>query len=146
MLNNFFSIPVVKLLALVAGGLVLAALIFDAGVDFGAQQGGVPHDGHFFFKAFGVALPHLYISHGHGAVGAISAVGTSSFTIVEPDGDSEAVWINGSTTIEAPEGPTTTSAFKPGVHVIVIGSPNESGEYIGAKFIRVLPPPPQPTQ
>ena len=141
--NSLFSIPAVKLAAGVAGAALVAALIFDAGVDAGMHRT-LPHeDKRMFFRAFGVPLPHTVVGRGHGAFGLISEVGTSTIVVTERDGSSETVWVNDNTVIEAPGGPTTTSAFRSGVQVIIIGAPNESHDYMQAKFIRVLPPPPQ---
>jgi len=138
---TLFSIPAVRIATLLVGGCILAALIFDAGVDVGAHRMGLGGPGRFM--AFGVPLPHGYMTHGHGAVGTISNVGTSTVTIAEMDGDSDVVWVTGSTSIETSQGPGTLASLSAGMRVIVIGTPDEARDHIGATLIRVLPPPPQ---
>jgi hypothetical protein len=139
--RNAFAIPAVRIAASIAGGLILAALIFDAGVDIGARHHGPPGPDHEPFMAFGIPLPRAYMNHGHGTVGEVRSVGTSTVTIASPDGDQDLVWITGSTIIETPQGPGAMSSLATGTKVIIIGSPNESREHISAILIRVLPPP-----
>lgn len=142
-LRNAFAIPAVRVATSIAGGLILAALIFDAGVDVGARHHGRPGPGHEPFMAFGIPLPRAYMNHGHGTVGEVRSVGTSTVTIASPDGDQDLVWITDGTVIETPRGPGSMGSLATGTKVIIIGSPNESREHMSAILIRVLPPPPE---
>ncbi len=137
-MNNFedvvFSGPGRIVLGTV-GGLIVASLIFHAGVVAGErsarpQFGGDPGKNFRVFLAPGVALPHGFIQSGHGAVGEVESVASSTFIIETREGTTQ--------TVNA----TDTSQLKVGSQVLIIGEPDESG-HINAKIIRLLPPPPQ---
>ncbi len=130
-----------KWVALGIIAVLLVAFIFLAGVGIGSHRGHFgSEEGRPPFSAFGIFLPHAYIVHGHGAVGDVSSVATSSLTLTEREGDTVTVNIASTTTIETHRGTTTLSSFAVGTHVIVIGEPEATGN-IAARFIRVLPQP-----
>jgi hypothetical protein len=139
-LDHFISSSRVRITLAIIGALVVLALVFHAGVAFGAHHGawgrmsGDRGFRHPFFPQ-GFALPHGFIPNEHGAVGTVRSV-SPAVTIETRDGAIRPVAIATSTLVRArgEEGTTTLSV---GDKVIVIGQVNEQGR-IDAKFINVL--------
>lgn len=120
--------------------LMVALLIFHAGVVVGSR--------HHFAEVRGlrmrapfmgpVMLPHGFIEHGHGAVGIVASVATSTLTLTMRDGSSEAVRLATSTTVRGGASATTTAALAPGARVLILGEP-DAGGVITAAAIQLLP-------
>lgn len=144
MFEQFSNSAAAKWVALAIAALIVAALIFQAGVAMGSRRiferhGGMPGE-HLLFNALGIPLPHNFVPHGgHGAVGTIAAVGTSTLGVTGPDGQTQTVGVDPRTIIETPDGTTTLSGLAAGARVIVIGEPDTAGTRINASLIRVLP-------
>jgi len=134
-----------KWLALGLIALVVGGLIFLAGVGLGSHreiflssQGGMM-GGSREFSAFGIPLPHVFIMRGgHGAVGAIQSVASSSLVVSLRDGGAQTILVASTTVIETPNGPAHLAALQAGQHIVVIGEPHEAGDRISARLIRVL--------
>jgi len=120
-------------------GAFVALLIFIAGVSVGERHGEHPHGapGAPFWPG-GVALPEGFVTRGHGAVGTIASVTLPTLTLRERDGDTVVAHVASGTPIAG------AAALAPGQFVIIIGDPAQSGneDFVDARFVRVLPPPP----
>jgi hypothetical protein len=126
MLQDYFSTKQARWAVWALGALVLAFLIFHAGVAIGRRSS-------MHGPGRGAFIPH-----GHGAVGTVGAVHLPTFVLQEKDGDEETVTVSSSTIIE---GSSASSTIVVGEAVVVLGTPNESGEnteQIDAKFIRIV--------
>ncbi len=144
-LENIVSSKKVRLAIGVIGALVLALLIFHAGVVFGSHRNsfggpsGRPSMGRGFRPPFlpgSFELPHGFIPNTHGAVGAITAITPPTFTMETREGTSKTIFVSTSTMIRSMRGADTT-AFAIGNKIIVIGEPDSQGR-IDATLIRVL--------
>jgi hypothetical protein len=136
MLDDHFSKSPLKWILAGLGVLLLALLIFDAGIALGERRAR-PHP-ETPFSAYGMPLPHTFGEEGHGAVGTIASTSLpGSFTLTTRDDDTDTILIGPSTELE-PQGTPTSTLLVPGSHVIIIGEP-ESNESIQATLIRVLP-------
>lgn len=125
-----------------ATGILLAFLIFHAGLVAGAHRGLRSHGGGYGFRppfgAPGFMLPDGFLPPGHGAVGIIATVALPTLTITQPNGDSKTVFLATTTRIDGPRS-TSASALVPGKRVIIFGDPDEVVEGINAKVIHILP-------
>ena len=135
--------PTTRWILLGIAAVLVALLIFDAGIAVGAHAGlrmrsGGEERGFRPFGAPGFVLPDGYMPRGHGAVGTIATVTLPTLTITEPEGDIETVLVSTTTVIDSPQG-STTNLLTPGVRVIIFGDPDESVERINAKVIHLLP-------
>lgn len=115
----------------VGAGLLATILIFHAGSVYGEQRarmifGAGPEKGfRVFFAPPGFDLPRGFVESGHGAVGVVQIVGSTTFTLETPTGEIK--------TVNA----TNTPALKSGDRVIIVGEPDEAGN-INAKVIRMM--------
>jgi hypothetical protein len=125
----------------VLGVLLVATLIFHAGVVFGTRQAlyseRFPRDPRHSFFPGALRLPPGYVPGGHGAVGVITEVALPTVTIQMRDGSTDVVTVGTSTIIESTDGQNTTSSLVVGRPVVIIGAPGTLGG-IGAKVIRVI--------
>src|SRR4051794_25415138 len=82
------------------GGIVVALLIFHAGVAYGERHAfGRMHGlGRGAPPEFGM-FTHSFIPQGHGAVGTITAVSSSTLTLQTRDGEVETVEVNVDTVV-----------------------------------------------
>jgi|SRR3989344_7553929 len=123
------------------GILFVAMLIFHAGVVTGSHR-------HFPGKAgpgfglrgpgFNVQLPRGFIPNGHGSVGTIQNVSTSSITLQTRDGATQTVLLTDKTSIRTQSGAASSTALSVGQQVIILGTPNDDGT-ISADLIRATP-------
>ncbi|MFZ1075086.1 MAG: hypothetical protein WAN50_01800 [Minisyncoccia bacterium] len=140
-LEDFFASKKVRLTAIVFGGIILAFLIFHAGVEIGEHGGEFDRRGpdrdfrHPLLP--GVALPHEFIQNGHGAVGTITNVSLPTLTVSTPDGRNETILVSSSTMVRSIDGPATQH-FSVGSQIVVLGEPDNQNR-IDATFIRILP-------
>lgn len=124
------------------GALLLAALIFLAGMSVGARTERMERGVRVFVRgpdsapgAFGLPFPPPgFLPGGHGVVGIVSKTGTSSILVAERDGDVEQVELTGATRILHKDGATTTVGA--GDSVVIVGNPN-NGRF-EAILIRIL--------
>lgn len=143
--ENIISSKKVRLIASIIGVLILALLIFHAGVVFGSHRNsfggpsGRPSMDRGFRPPFlpgGFKLPHGFIQNAHGAVGAITAITLPTLTMETREGASKTIFVSTSTMIRGVRGADTT-VFAIGNEIIVLGEPDSQGR-IDAKLIRVL--------
>ena len=120
--------------------IILALLIFHAGVAFGRHHGPFGRrDEHGFRHPFfpgGFSLPHGFIPNSHGAVGVVTSVSLPTVAMQTRDGMSQTIFISTSTIIKNAGG-TSAAALKVGSQIIVLGEPDGQGR-VDAKLIRVI--------
>ncbi len=132
----------------IIGALLLAALIFHAGVVVGSHREafgrfGMERGFRSSFFPGGFELPYGSIPNTHGAVGTITAVTLPTRTLQTRDGTNETILVGTSTSIRD-KGAADTKALIVGTQAIVLGEP-DSQDRIDAKLIHILPPaPPTP--
>lgn len=128
--------PKVKVALGIIGALLLALLVFLAGASVGARHArfmrGPERAGH---GAFGIPFPpHGFTAGVHGIVGRVSAVGTSSLSVVARDGETVSVSYASTTRVVYDQGATTTLSL--GDSVIIVGNPVD--DRVDATLIRIL--------
>ncbi len=129
--------------------LLLTALVFHMGAVFGARHFGFcertfigRHDGGArHFGAFGmrVRLPQEFIEGGHGAVGSVTSVSSSTMTLTSRAGTPLTITFTRETQFQDMKG--TSQAPMVGDAVVVIGEPSTTSNSINARIIKVLPSP-----
>ncbi len=124
------------------GVLFLAVLIFHAGISVGSHRHVSPrNDASWGFRApggFNIRMPRGFISNGHGAVGTIQSVASSSVSLKTRDGRTQTVLLTGATTIKNSAGYASSSPLSVGQQIVVLGTPDSDGN-IAADLIRVMP-------
>ena len=153
MLEDYFFTKHTKWILWGLGALVLAALIFHAGVVVGLHDRGMP--GHDFdkvwfdaqipFGAESIPLPQGFIPGDHGAFGTIASIMLPAITVTTRDHVTLTVKVDGDTQIvgAAPAGTSSPAALKVGDTIIVVGDPDDisANGAVDARLIRILPPP-----
>lgn len=143
--ENSISSKKVRLIAGSIGALILAFLIFHAGVVFGSHHDsfGSPSGRSAMGRGFrppflpgGFELPHGFIPNTHGAVGSITSVTLPTLLMETREGTSKTILISTTTMVRNMRGADTT-AFSVGNKIIVLGEPDSQGR-IDAKLIRIL--------
>lgn len=86
-------------------------------------------------------LPFDNLPGGHGAVGAVVKVDTSTIVVSEPNNIEKIVLLDEKTVIRKAREEIKIEDIALGDFVSIIGEANEKGE-IQAKLVRILPPPP----
>lgn len=123
------------------GILIVASLIFHAGVVTGSYRHSPGRNGPgwgFRGPGFNVQLPRGFIPNGHGAVGTIQSVASSSVALQTRDGSTQTVLLTGKTIIRNRSDNASSTALTAGQQVVVLGTPNDDGT-ISADLIRVMP-------
>jgi hypothetical protein len=146
-IKKLYSSSGSTVVVVIVGGVVVGLLIFHAGVAYGERHAfgrmhglgrGEPPPG------FGM-LSHSFIPEGHGAVGTITALASSTMTLKLRDGGTQTIYIDSDTVIHGLTPSETLTSLKVGEDIAVIGEPDEDNAgQINAKLIRVLPPMPHP--
>ncbi len=150
-IREFCARKSIRITGVVIIALMVGALIFHAGVGFGERRAFDrmrTHGGHGMppppIGLFGIPLPHEFIPDGHGTVGKITAVASStSFTLQARDGSTVTIDLLPDTQIMDDAPASTSSALVVGALVVVVGQPaqdSDAGQDIDARIIHVLPP------
>jgi hypothetical protein len=138
--------------------LILALLIFDAGVSVGARRAWGPRGSKDFgpgmpiqlgLTSLVIPLPHGFIPGGHGAVGTIVGISLPHVSIKTRDGNKEQIVLENETIIRNGDSVIQAKDLQTGDNVIIIGEPNDAAttsQEIEARLIRVLPEMPTATQ
>ncbi len=132
----------VRVIASIVGALVLALLIFHAGIVVGSrhdlfERHNTKHDFSFPFFPNGFMMPYYgFIPNNHGSVGTITAVTLPTLSLRTRAGTNKIVLISSSTIIRG-ENDTGTSSLIAGDKIIVLGEPDRQNR-IDAHFIHVL--------
>lgn len=112
------------------GALIFAALIFHAGVAVGSHRHFHGYDRPHGFREYG------FIADGHGTVGTIESVASSSLTLSTYGGETTQILFDDTTSIRDATGPSTTGALVTGAHIVVLGTPRDDGS-LDARLIRI---------
>jgi len=134
-------------------GIVIVLLItFKAGEFVGTNKAEFSYRwGENYYRSF--AGPQKGLSgeirdqdflEGHGTLGSILKISSSTLTIKDDDGTEKSITISSTTAFRSFRNEITMSDLKIDDQVAIIGSPNDAGQ-IDAKLIRVLPPMPLAT-
>lgn len=136
-----------KIAIITVGVLIIAALIFQAGMFVGFHRANFGRNSDKNYSAnFGPRPrgPHMIggmydrLPNAHGAIGKIVKAELPTIIVVDNDGTEKVVLIKDDTIIRSSNGNNNSSALKLDSYVVVIGSPNDTGQ-IEAKFIRITP-------
>lgn len=127
-----------------AAALILALLIFHAGVVYGTHRrsfGSFDSDRgfrHSFFPG-GFELPHGFISNEYGAVGTVATVTPTTLLLQTREGVTQTILISTSTIVRSMGmmGNTSVETLSAGNQIIVLGEPDSHGR-IDARLIRIL--------
>jgi len=151
---NFAKIAESKTLkrTIAAIGILAAAfLIFDAGMIVGSHKALFSEQaGRDYYRAFGMhsqkgAMGGGFFSDelasGSGAAGEILKASGQNLVIADKDGTEKTVLVSADTVIRKARETISAADIKVDDYAVAIGSPNGKGE-IEARFIRILPPPP----
>ncbi len=134
----------------VMGTLIIALVIFQTGMVVGEHKAAFSYRlGDNYHRNFGehharhgmFGMPEEEFGETHGAAGKILSVTPSTLVILGHDNVEKIIMINDKTVIRHFRDEATFSDLHVDDFVVVIGSPNEQSQ-IAAKFIRILPPPP----
>ncbi|MHB8660557.1 MAG: DUF5666 domain-containing protein [Minisyncoccota bacterium] len=125
----------------VIGALVLALLIFHAGIAVGSHRSffgrrGMDRNFRHTFLPGGFMLPYGFIPNSHGAVGTVTAVTLPTFAVQTRDGTSKEILVATSTIIHDGNN-ESAAAIAAGDQIIILGEPDSQGR-IDARFIRIL--------
>ncbi len=128
---------------------IVALLIFQAGVFVGFKKAEFAEQfGGNYYRTFGTSRDKMGgffredIAGGHGASGKIIKINLPTFVVAEPDNTEKIISINDDTILRRFRDEINETDLKIDDSVLVLGSPNSSGQII-AKFIRLLPSSPQ---
>lgn len=139
-IRRFMNLKHSTVAIILVGEVVCGMLIFHAGAAYGERHAyrrmyghgrGLPPPG------FGV-LTNSFIPRGHGAVGTIVNIATSTFRLNTRDGSQEIVLIDEHTAVNGPSGMVPLSSLLVGQSVAVVGVPDEDSDQIRAQLIRIL--------
>jgi hypothetical protein len=153
---DFFHSDLFTHIVAIVGGVLVAVFIFEAGVAVGYHEAtfssrwgenyernfGGP--GHGFHKFFG--LPGNNLPNPNGAFGKIISITASStdattLIVASDQKPEQKVLISSTTILRSQENTVGLDALKVGSYVVVLGTPDNSGEIL-ASLVRLLPFPP----
>ncbi|MGC9602742.1 MAG: hypothetical protein ABSE76_03345 [Minisyncoccia bacterium] len=150
MLEDYFFTKHTKWVLWGLLALIVAALIFHAGVVVGLHDRGIP-DHNFdksWFEAqipFGggiLPLPQGFIPGGHGAFGTIASITLPTIRLTTRDGVTLTIKVDNDTQIvgATPEGTSSPMALKVEDTIVVLGDPDDmsSNGAVDARLIRIL--------
>ena len=139
------------------GTLIIAMLIFSAGIAVGFHKASFGHAwGENYERNFGIRYNHFGLGkdnfpNAHGAIGKIIKIELPTIIVQDQkDNTEKVVLINDDTQIQKMMTNIKMGDLSVDDYVVVIGSPDDQGQ-IEAKFIRVMPmgmplnPPQTPT-
>ena len=151
-MNTFFETKLFTKMLVLLGVLLVAWVIFAAGIFVGYHKASFSKDWDDSYRQ-GMMNPNSPLApfinnddevNPHGAIGEIVSVNFPEIMIKRPQNAEQIVIISSSTTIRMIHGMASTSEISAGQFAVAIGEPNNKGE-IQASFIRILPPLPNGT-
>ncbi|MCX6787238.1 MAG: DUF5666 domain-containing protein [Candidatus Kaiserbacteria bacterium] len=137
------SSPRAHLALFIIGIVFISLLIFHTGFVMGAhnrfpqpQERAPGWD--FQAPGFGpVHLPPAFME-GHGVVGTIEDISTSSLTIQTREGGTKKVLLTSKTQFRNPDGSASSTALSKGTSVMILGAPDANGQ-VSADVVRIVP-------
>lgn len=150
-MKNYLESKRFKIALHVIGGLIVAAIIFQAGMFVGYRKASFSYGfgEKYFERNFGRPRGYFmgmmsrsgdYLG-AHGASGDIIKVALPEITIEGRDNVEREVLIKSDTVIKNLRDTIKPEDLKTGDSLVIIGTPNASTSQIEAKLIRVLPEP-----
>lgn len=146
-LKNLFQSKNFKTGLGVLGGLIIALVVFQAGMFVGFRKADYSHRfGENYYRMFGSRqergnfrpLPQNIFLNAHGVMGKIIKADPPNFIIEDRDGAEKLIFTTDKTDIKRFRDTIKPADLKLDDFINIIGSPNDKAE-IEAKFIRVLP-------
>ena len=125
--------------------VLVLAVVFQAGMFLGLKKAEFSgrlgeNYNRIFGEQRGPAMPFDNISGGHGAVGPVIRVSTSTLIVAEQNNIEKIVLMSDQTLVRKFRDDIKPSGINVGDFVSVLGEANNQGE-IDARFIRVMPAP-----
>lgn len=160
-IKNFFEDKKNKKVLCVIGTIIIALVIFQAGIFVGYHKAAYSYGwGENYYKTFGErgwrgARDHDFnimgfghhmgmgLSNSHGTVGKIISINLPNIIIEDQDRIEKTVLLTNDTVIRSLRDEVDPSRLSVGDFVVVIGTPNEQAE-IEARLIRIMPGAPAP--
>lgn len=135
------------------GIAAITLLVFSAGMEVGFMKASFNyHFGESYYRSFGpensahdVGLIPNDIGDAHGAAGKIVSINLPTLVMTTADNTEKIIRLDDDTVIREMRDTIPASNLKTSDFIVVIGSPNAGAE-VEAKFIRVMPLPPQRVQ
>lgn len=138
----------------IIGGLVVALLVFQAGMFVGYRKASFSYgEGDNFHRMFGspehrsmmgfgdfTRIPGEEFTSAYGVSGTIVKIALPTIIVAGNDKVEKVVVVNEKTILRHFRDDINNGDLKVGDNIIVIGSPNSSSTQIEARLIRVLPP------
>lgn len=152
-IKNAFQSKEFKKILSVIGILIIALFIFQAGIAVGFHKAefSFRHGDNYYRtfgpekRGFGMSMgPRGGFTNAHGAIGKIISINLPTITVLGQDGIEKVVLVTDKTIVQKFRDMIKSTDLKIDDFVVVIGSPNSEGR-IEAKFIRLVPEPPQAT-
>jgi|SRR5579872_655970 len=142
--EEFIKSKSFKVTTLVVGGLILAVLVFSAGVFVGLEKARFSYGfGQSYMRNFGGRSKFVSdrdFINGHGSIGQIAKIDGTTITIKDRDGVEKDVLASDKTTIRSMRKDIKLSDLQVNDFIVVLGTPNAQSQ-IQAALIRVLPSP-----
>jgi len=147
-INKALESKVLVRILLLIGILIIAILIFSAGISVGFHKAAFGRAwGEHYYENFGIS-DHRFLDIGpsddfpsaHGAAGKIIKTNQSTVIVTEENNIEKIVLITDDTKIEKGRVKIQPSELQIDDFIVVVGSPNNQGQ-IEAKLIRVMPSP-----
>jgi hypothetical protein len=144
-IKKFFESKIANKILIGVGFVIVALLIFSAGVAVGFRRASFGRAwGENYERNFGMMSDRPMFSddnfpNAHGAVGKIIKVELPTVIVQdEKDNKEKVILIKNDTKIQKMENSITVNDLKVDDFVVIIGTPDDQGQ-IEAKFIRVMP-------
>lgn len=139
----------IRRIIIVLASLLVAILIFKAGIAVGVHKANFEKSwGEHYAQNFGprrkapLGNRSDEFQNAHGTIGKIISLSTPTVIVEGRDGVEKSILVSAVTQIKQRKDSLHSTDLTLGQFIVVIGDPNEQGQ-IDAKFIRILPNPPQ---
>jgi hypothetical protein len=148
-INKFTESNNFKNIAFIFGGLFILFFVFQMGMMAGFRKASFSRDwGNNYERNFGPMhkAPPFFrddiggLPNAHGAIGKIIKVEYPNIVVLDKDQTEKIITINDQTNILERKEKVGKEVLIIDKYIIVIGSPNESGQ-IEAKLVRIIPSP-----
>lgn len=136
----------VRVVLYILGGLVILFVVFGFGIAVGYQRAGfaMGFDRNYYKNFYGMppgaasgtVAPPMPVA-GHGVVGTIIDLGTSTISLTDQANNEHSISISSGTVIRSGNSDSVISDMAVGDQIAVIGEPDSNGQ-IDARFIRII--------